>query len=155
MYSFFRIPTLRFCPGCSDLAVKIGSESKGANRKVGIALRFCLGCLLLAVKNGSGGKGANRKVGIAYNPTSRGHPLAKRAQGRTPKSAFKCGAPCQTRKSCNPNRKHQSTCDMTFACPCSRPLKSQQPRTSRAPPRIRLPIIRSRSLLYQGWRQTC
>ena len=120
-------PTLRFAPFPSDPIFTAENKHPRQNRKVGIALRFCLGCLLLAVKNGSGGKGANRKVGIAYNPTSRGHPLAKRAQGRTPKSAFKCGAPCQTRKSCNPNRKHQSTCDMTFACPCSRPLKSQQP----------------------------
>ena len=98
MYLFpFRIPTLRFCPGCSLLAVKIGSGSKGANRKVGIALRFCPGCLLLVVKKCAGGKGPNRKVGIAYDLTSVGHPLAKRAQSKAPQSAFKCEVPSQTR----------------------------------------------------------
>ena len=53
--------------------------------------------LTFSCKNSAGGKGPNRKVGIAYDPTSVGHPLAKRAQSKAPQSAFKCEVPSQTR----------------------------------------------------------
>ena len=52
--------------------------------------------LNFSCKIAAGGEGPNRKVGIAYDPTSVGHPLAKQAQSRAPRSAFKSEAPPQT-----------------------------------------------------------